>query len=285
MPYDTLSLPALMPVFFAALAEGQPPEIPADLGTAAIEGLSDDELWNLVSSGGDVLAGLAFEDAVVIDPRRVDALIQQRIAVQYDQVLHEAYADANWQGHEQERVALQQVIAQLNRYLYLLRLQGVREERNGVVDAVGLVDSSEVTAENHGQLLEVSTKMVRLDRQNNPTPASRMWDRFTTRYVDIARAFREAGEIAARAANAAGDEESAQAWTRMGAIVEAMRASFAGCLTALGRQVPENYGGLRRTDFFGSIERPDWIPDFEVSGRRAAPSNIFDYRRSGGRFL
>ena len=41
--------------------------------------LSDVRLGELLFSDGDVLAGMSFRDAVNIDPRRVDALITQRV--------------------------------------------------------------------------------------------------------------------------------------------------------------------------------------------------------------
>jgi hypothetical protein len=48
--------------------------------------LPDTVLWGLIASQGDVLSGMTFEQAVVEDPRRIDALISQQIGLAFAEV-------------------------------------------------------------------------------------------------------------------------------------------------------------------------------------------------------
>lgn len=49
--------------------------------------LPDEHLGRLLFSGGDVLAGMSFEQAVNVDPRRVDALITQRVNQAFEPIM------------------------------------------------------------------------------------------------------------------------------------------------------------------------------------------------------
>jgi len=83
---------ALVAMGLAALAEharGQPGAIKTWPGEF---GLTDAQLWDLVESGQDPLAGMRFDYAVKLDPRRIDAMMQQVVLQAFKEALPAAAA-------------------------------------------------------------------------------------------------------------------------------------------------------------------------------------------------
>lgn len=258
----------------------------------AVHGLTDAQLWDLIDSGGNVLAGLTFAQAVATDPRRVEAQIHQRI-------------------HEQFYAALEAgrggMPAQLARAAYLLRAEALRSV-HGRIDAPLLLDSMEQNWEYYSRILAVARVMAtHPDPRRRRREASHIFDIIQRNQAEIYRGFREGAEIAMRAAHSAPNEAAHQAWFRMAQIIRDMWLAVVSELTEMGtplllgdRPEPEEWFEIQpveeENEEFGSLH-DDGIDDgldsfgsewskYMSSGHRA-PGHAFSlgyWRRAGGRF-
>jgi hypothetical protein len=249
MPEPTL--PALLSLVGAYLLdrEDEKPAWPAT-GPA---GLDDTQLWNLIQTNGDVLAGMSFEEALAQDPRRIDALVQQRVTNEFFRALARA-PEGN--------------LEQLLRHAYVLRNDALRQD--GRISAEALAISMEQTWEHYGKILDVAWAM----RQPE---AVRVREAILANGGEIRRAFREAADITRRAANVAPETDRA-AWARMFATLHAMWESVETKVAQAGIALPAEGFGVWKD------ENVDWWQAWQQAGRRGEREHATaDYRRSGGR--
>ena len=301
MPYEPLSLARTIQNVWDAYIENNPPEIMADEGEVA--GVPDTMLWqDIRSSAGDspadTLHGMSFDDAVVVDPRRIDAMIQQRVSGPMYKVNTAVSEAQNWTGHEDDREQLVRNESHLDRYQYLLRLHLIRQNHDGEIDAEGLAETFQLAWDSAGKILETSLKMARAGNTSEL-----LWDAVAGQFDCIRRCLREACEIAERASRAAPDQDSIDAWERYVSILGNIEENYANGLQQRGHQLtpmgddPEAYGGLagRRIrgnsgdlQAFGNLGMTSWIQDRMALGHRTAEgaeASLGQWRRSGGRFF
>jgi len=91
-------------------------------------GLSDKQLWVLVESGQSPLAGMSFGQAVIQDPRRVDAMIQQEMMTAMRGLV-------GWSPGE----------AEMRKRLYLASSELIRQHNEGRKPLVAMVSLQEET--------------------------------------------------------------------------------------------------------------------------------------------
>jgi len=298
MPYEPLSLASTIQNVWDAYIENNPPEI-ID-GGGEVDGVPDTALWEDVrTSAGDEpsspLRGMEFNTAVVNDPRRIDAMIEQRVCGPMYKV-NSAVADAqDWTGHEDDREQLMHNEACLDRYGYLVRLHLVRQNHDGEIDAEGLAETFQLSWDAAARILNASLLMVRAG-----TTAELMWNAIAQNFDEIRRGLREASEIATRAAGAAPDGESMEAWERYVGILRNMEENYSNGLQQRGHQVQalgegDAFGGLhghrigaKNMHPFGSLDEGGWLQNRMLSGHRTtqgARADIGQWRRSGGRYF
>ena len=192
--------------------------------------LTDRQLWRLVEGGADVLAGMPFDEAARMDPRRVYAGIQQVIGAAMKQALPD-----------------DPMSRRLREALWLRSMLMIRTNFNGGVPLEALVSLQEESW-SEAMLAGVS-----------------MWPPFARRAVldqwpMFDRAFALAAGIADRAREALvfqGDNDGAALWRAMSDLIEEMGDGLRDALTggapaALGapprRRLPgpEGFGGYCR---------------------------------------
>lgn len=205
MPLDVLALEGLLFLLGAYALDKDKPTVPSE----GASGLTDLDLWQRIQDGGDVLGGMMFSAAVTTDPRRIDALIQQRL-------LHTFYA-ALGLDHE----VLDSDSGLMKHYLqdaYLLQLSQVRAQGGGQVTAQGIAGLTRVSlGEAHDLLTKVLWPMA--DSGKRPK-AERAQAAIVKNIEDIHQAFREVGAIAARAADVS--DRDRQAWTEVEALLDSI---------------------------------------------------------------
>lgn len=205
MPLDVLALEGLLFLLGAYALDKDKPTVPSE----GASGLTDLDLWQRIQDGGDVLGGMTFSVAVTTDPRRIDALIQQRL-------LHTFYA-ALGLDHE----VLDSDSGLMKHYLqdaYLLQLSQVRFQGGGQVTAQGIASLTRISlGEAHDLLTKVLWPMA--DSGKRPK-AERAQAAIVEHIEDIHQAFREAGAIAARAADVS--DRDRQAWTEVEALLDSI---------------------------------------------------------------
>lgn len=252
------SLVALLAVLEAYLLDQAPPALAPG---GAIGGLTDEELWTRLSSkDGDVLGGMDFSTAVAADPRRIAALIEQRVLADFYRAM--SYLSGKSEG--------------AIRHSWLAGYAALREQR-GRVDAEGIRDlwlsmkaqetvtrggQAELQPPNYLRLLDAGVAMARPN-----TAARAFWETVSTRQGEIRRMFGEATEIAERAALCAPDDAAAEAWRQIGVLltdldagIESRLATFLANPPAAPRQAQrrggdEQMGRLFTTDLgvFGRL--------------------------------
>ena len=239
-----VTLAATLALMEAYLLDGTPPALPP---AGAVGGLTDEDLWTRLASGdGDVLDGMDFATAVVQDPRRIAALIEQRVLDGFYRPL--AYLSGKSEG--------------AIRHSWLAGYAALREQR-GRVDAVGIRDlwlsmqaqetvtrggQAEVQPPNYLRLLDAGVAMARPG-----TPARSFWESTEGRQQTLQRMFAEATEIADRAAMLATDDASAEAWQQIGILMQTLDASLRDRLAAYLANPPA--ARARRGEQMGALAR------------------------------
>lgn len=297
MPLPVLELTGLLALLEAWLLDGERPAMPDP--EAGEEGLADGVLWDRMLRGDDVLLGMPFEAAVARDPRRVEALLDQRTVVDLYRGL-----DALRNGPGSDFL----------RQVWLTRNRELRTE-HGRVTAAGVAEARRQTWGSLSKVLEVAVKMRRPD-----TPADRFWRALLVREDDVRRGFREAVEIASRAAFVAPSEDDVRAWEEVSALLENTLAAIDDRIRevrlAMGADAPaprpalpepgldpveepveapepveegeEGYGGgfFDASSFdeavYGGLEA--WVEAQDRHGHRAPGLDVAAMRRAGGRW-
>jgi hypothetical protein len=156
---------------------------------------NDSELWDLVEAGEDPLAGLSFEEAVRLDPRRVDATIQQPVGLAMKEVLGDSPQDQ-----------------ELRKMIYLRAMQMARQ-------ATGRLDARVLT-----DLQDGSWMGALLTARQFWPPGVR--EAIRQNWVRFEEAFDEAYSLAERAAGVArrnGDSEGNLAWRDYASVMTAQK--------------------------------------------------------------
>ena len=263
---DPLSLSALVGVLSAFYIEGRPPEAPAggDEGN-----LDDATIWDRIARGGNVLGECTFYQAVNNDPRRIDALIWQRLLLAWFAI----------EGLVGERPM------EILRHSYLVQLSSIRDTY-GVVSAEGLAEAARLTWEGYDVVLSKAAWPM---AQRGAPEATRLRAAIIENHNDIFRGFREAREIARRAAGEATREIDQDAWERIGAIIERSWSAMADHM--IRDEVEEEQliwggpggGGASGGGGAGSAYGATWTPGVFPSGHRSPHAAYPQWRAMGGR--
>jgi hypothetical protein len=256
MPADPASLAALLALVSAYVLEeeGKKPGWPDPV---AEQGLDDRRLYELAQGDGDVLQGMDFADAVARDPRRIEALLMQRVVIELYGALDQM------RGRSQELVV----------HDMALRNAAIREACNGSVPLGAIVEDWRGRWEWYQKLFAVLLQSRRFGRLEDPFFAA-----VVTNRAAIARAFRESAEIARRAALAAPDETQEGGWSEIGATIDNMKLTMDNALAQIG--APALAGGGEGYGY--SVE--DWTSSQGSGGHRAPGMMIDQWWRSGGRW-
>lgn len=233
-------LPAVLALLGAALLGEGGQETPA--GAAGELGLPDSELWDRVWTRSDVLGDLDFRQALVQDPRRIDALIQQHLL---DPILRPLMALQAGTGG---------VSADLARQLYVLRNAALREAQ-GRITAPGLAALMQDEWGEYGPVLDKT--LVAMARAGDRR-AQAMVQGLRGGWTTIEVAFQSAATVARRAAADSVDAADARAWTTMAELLEASKEALDRSL----RSLPEQFG----LSVIDTSELLDWTQpmDFEA---------------------
>lgn len=273
----------------AYLVGGSRPELPPEQGPF---GMSDDELYDRIHDG-DPLGDMSFGEAVARDPRRIEALLLQRVIQPF------TLAIAKIENPNLHMSAIQDAM----KHSYLERNHRMRQDGRGIT-ATKLVDANKRAWKMNSEVLKVAFEMS--------TPeAAVLKQLILANQQDIHRAFREAREITRQASTEAVDEASVGAWKEMGFILENMN-NVIGRYTHAGNpneviddeiqwiqpagQI-EKMGIIERQDLFGALSFDDALDQHEedrdsfgyeweeyiITGHRAPAVGLAQYRRSGGR--
>lgn len=151
-------------------------------------GLSDSDLWALVVTGRDPLAGMSLLDAARLDPRRIDASIRQAIYLG----MHAGFPQ-------------DQVSEALNRGTYLLVLDGVRRASGGMAPAGAVLGAHEQS------WYQVLSAVL-------PTWPPEVRQELLARWEGVQAGFDRARQLArhaSAASRAQGLEQEAGSWERM----------------------------------------------------------------------
>lgn len=256
------TLIGLLAIMEAYLLDQAPPALPEGGGP---QGLTDEELWvRIATPTGDVLAGMDFVEAVNGDPRRIAALIEQRVLSDFYKALayvtnrSESAIRHSWlAGYAALRQDRGEITATGIRDLWLTMKSQESIERGGV---------AEVQPPNYLRVLDAGVAMARPG-----TSARAFWEHVEANQGDIRRLFNEAVEIANRASLCVGDEDDAQAWRDIGILLTDLkeglddrRAKFIAAPPAARARRNEVVGGLGEPN-----DRFAGVIDFGVFGRYA----------------
>lgn len=249
-------------------------------------GLSDDELYERISGesvfGTDVLGTLTFEEAVNQDPRRIEAMVLQRIV----QPLMLAIGRMASPGAEMDDILFATRVG-------YLRMLHQRRMRHGDITADVIADSLVESWHTASEVLA--------NAQSNPrfAPlAATIGGIVIANMQDISRAFRECDSLLERAGNVAVSEEETRAWGRVRAILSSMQSALYELLGAarsesevvdadIGFEVfdaDDLFGAYVLDEHleegrFGAFEFEEYI----LTGHRAPSVALSQYRRMGGR--
>lgn len=276
------TLPALLTLVTAFLVDGAPPEAPAEAGE---HDLTDAALWGRILTNHDVLAGMTFDQAVNADPRRIEARIQQAVLLELYATLNAARGDT---PHEQ-----------MMKQSYLLRNADIRARNDGQITAPALARANEAAWHHYAEVMRVVFEMK--------MPEAHMMRQAMVRNRDaIFRAFREAVEVAERAAGASAQPEDSQAWLQMATILKNMWATIEDAIVGKLGEPPQGggtewleiqpvpapaepegplfgYHPAAESSRYGYHPAAEWEQHI-VSGHRAPKMALPQYRRMGGRF-
>jgi hypothetical protein len=240
------TLVSLLSIMEAYLLDQAPPALPQG-GTEG--GISDEELWvRLSTPDGDVLGGMDFAEAVQNDPRRIAALIEQRVMADFYKAL--AYVTNRSEG--------------AIRHSWLLGYAALRQDR-GRVDAQGIRDlwlsmraqesvdrqgQMEVQPPNYLRLLDAGLAMARPG-----SPAEQFWRHLDGNQTDVRRLFAESVEIAERAALCSPEEADAEAWRQVGSVLTDLREGLDDRRARFIANPPA--ARPRRHEIVGGLGEPD----------------------------
>ncbi len=257
----------------------QPP-LPPEQGP---HGLTDAELYSRID-GGDPLANMSFDQAVVHDPRRIEALILQRVIAPFTLAITKL-------EHPSLNTA---AIKAAMRHAYLERNHRMRSDGR-LIDATKLVDANKRAWKMNGEVLRVAFEMS--------TPEAVVLKQLMAdNHQDIRRAFAEAREIASQASKGANSDQAVEAWrelynvmTNMVDMVDRFLMAAVGTelvddeiawiqpvgqIEAMGAAEPDDlFGALSFDEAMGAYEYEEYI----VTGHRAPAVGLAQYRRMGGR--
>lgn len=282
-----LALPPLFALVAAFLSDGSVPTVPA---SEPVHGVSDEQLWDVIITGGNPLMGMTFDQALVDDPRRIDARIDQ--ALFYD--LYNAL-DTLHNGR----------FAPMMRHAYLTRNAEIRAGFEGTLPVAAMVAAQEVAWAYYDDMLDQAFGQGHSQRH----PASQVAqaaERVRASLIDnrpaLFRSFRAASDIAGRAAREApaGDQ---QAWGRLSQLVADMWASIESRVLQGSHIEPDEEmiwldAGVDAVEsgdaaFGADLEPHPWLDEemfgaewesYITSGHRAPQVSLGQWRRSGGRF-
>lgn len=286
-----LGLLGLGGVYLASKSEILPPE----QGEYA---LTDSELYSAIigegPGGTDVMKGMTFSEAVNCDPRRIEALLMQRIV----QPLVLAAGRLHSPGVPMAHVEQMARVGYLRMMAHRRTTGGITADRiaNSLIDAWTKV--SEVFSE--------------APKQPRFAPVAAMLQGIIVANMrDISRAFREAKQICCQAEKAAASKADALAYGKMCAMLDSMQTGLfffasAGRKPSKNEVIDDELGldvitaeeamrGMGE-DLFGALELDEAIVDVEdeygrfefeehiITGHRAPAVSLAQYRRMGGRF-
>ncbi len=216
-----IPLPAVLALLGAALLGEEAQDIPT--GAAGELGLPDSELWDRIWTRSDVLGDLDFRQALVQDPRRIDALIQQHLL---DPILRPMMA---------LQAGTSEVSSELARQLYVLRNAALRQA-HGRITAPALATLMQDEWGEYGPVLDQTlVAMARAGDRRAQAMVQGLRDSWTT----IEVAFQSAQTVAQRAAADSVDGPDARAWTTMAELLTASKEALGQALEGL----PERFGG------------------------------------------
>lgn len=268
------ALPALVLMLMARYADGEGPEIPD--GRQGQLGLTDLQVWESIwDPQGDPMNGMRFSQACVQDPRRIDALIQQRILVRFFAIL------AQSRGNNPREIM---------RDSYLLRNSGIRANYGGIT-AMGLAQDLRVSWEGDGEdpgYRDLFTRALWPMADAGRPEVVAIQDAIVANAQDIFRAFKEAAALAMRAAMCSEADEDMEAWEIMHGVITAMWETLSRRLGELGAQRPNEDWTLPEEELQTALPNVQFAGNaaqYMPSGHRAPVQGLPQWRRAGGRVL
>lgn len=272
MPAATV--PVLVAMLMAMYADGPAPEIPD--GRAGEEGMSDLEIWQAIADeNGDPMGGMTFARAVLVDPRRVDALIQRRLLSKFFVLLSGARGDAPMQ---------------IMRDTYLLRNQGIRHDHGGITAMALAMDlqQSWVGTEQEPGYQAIFERALWPMAEGGRPEALAIQQALVDNRVEVFRAFRESAALALRAGMDSHSDDDVAAWEIMHGVIQAMWATVQRRFEALGLPLEQTEWALPEGEVVrmlpGGDRYGEVAADYFVSGHRAPGVDRAQWARSGGRF-
>jgi hypothetical protein len=254
------TLPFLLSLVTSYLVDGaDKPEWPYQ---HEVHGLTDEQLWERITTDSDTLAGMSFESAVRTDPRRVDARLQQA-------VLNTFFAAVNVLGRAHN-------YGEMMAHAYLLRMAAMRKD--GPVTAPKLAQAMREDWDYYSEILAVAFSM-------QADQAQKLVQALVDNRPGIYRGFREAVEVSERAEMDAATREDRQAWEEMTAVLRDMWAVVDEMVSKRtgAKHDAEPFGSLF-AERFGAIHPGGEWEEYIVSGHRAPSHALPQFRRMGGRF-
>lgn len=264
-----VTLPVLVSLLMARYADG--PAVAVPDGRAGILGMSDlqifDQIW---AEDGNPMGGMRFAQGVSSDPRRINALIQQRILVVFYSILP---------------ASREQNPRELSRDSYLMRMQHIREECGGI-SAMGLAADAKLSWEGDGE-----TKGYRdlftaaLWPMAGRPEVKAIQDAIIANQQDIFRSFREAAALSMRAAMCAEQEQDQEAWGIYHSVIQAMWQTIADRLSDLGAKTVVEDWSLPEDELEQRLSYVQFggVAQHMPFGHRAPQAGLPQWRRSGGR--
>jgi hypothetical protein len=280
---SNIGLALTLTLVSAYLMGQEPPPLPPTQGP---HGLTDEELYVAIVDNGNPLGTMTFSQAVNTDPRRVEALVLQRVIEPF----YVAICALEHPGLQAQK------IQGAMRHAYLQRNHELRQ-KSGKITATELAEATQRSWKMNSEIFRVAFEMQ--------TPAAQVLQKLmSTNRQDIRRAFREANRIAQEAGRASQDRTSAESWAQISATLKNMSDNVETHLVEQGEEViddeimwiqPVEHMGstISRADLFGAVSlKPNLLENFGevaeheeyiVTGHRAPAVGLSQYRRMGGR--
>lgn len=270
----------------AYLVGASKPELPPEQGAF---GMTDAQLYDQLEDG-DPLGTMSFGQAVASDPRRIEAMVLQRVLKSF--VLGMTRLD-----HPNVQV---DAIKQAMRHAYLERNSRLRGDGRGI-DAEKILDANKRAWKMNADVLKVAFEME--------TPEAIVLKQLmAANKNDIERGFREAAQICAQASTDAPTNESAAAWSTFESLLGNMSDMICRYISAgqpdeiiddefmVIQPVMEEAGAVEPDDMFGALSFDEALAvheqfgqyfseheEYLVTGHRAPAVGLAQYRRMGGR--
>jgi hypothetical protein len=249
------------------VGENQPPLPPMQMQG----GMTDAEVYDQISLG-DPLGNMEFAEAVVHDPRRIEAMLLQRVIRPFTLAMTKL---------EHPHLPIEQIEGAM-RHAYLERNHRMRMDGTPI-NACKIADANR-------DAWKMNADIMRVGFELQGPEAKVLQDIFVANHGDITRAFREGKQICEQAAKVAASEACHGAWQEMGAILQNMCdlvdryavATGAEAIDEVAFALPttsEAMGSAAPDDLFGAYEFEEYI----VTGHRAPSVGMAEYRRMGGR--